>query len=91
MAAAIPLILPQEYAVDVYLFGEARGGGFALSEIPHPNRGLYLDAKIRIDFYSTKRTTYFGCSLQAYPPTHDFVIPGLTGNLFTAIYLLVLK
>ena len=28
-------------------FGEARGGGFALSEIPHPYRGLFPDAKIR--------------------------------------------
>ena len=29
-------------------FGEARGGDFALSEIPHPCRGLFPAAKIRI-------------------------------------------
>ena len=28
-------------------FGEARGGVFALSEIPHPYRGLFPNAKIR--------------------------------------------
>ena len=26
--------------------GEARGGGFALSEIPHPYCGLYLASKV---------------------------------------------
>ena len=51
---AIPLYLPQEYVADVYLNGEARGGGFALSEIPHPYHGLLPDAKVPIVFESAK-------------------------------------
>lgn len=41
-----PLSLPQDDAADVDLNGEARGGDFALNDIPHPYRGLYLDAKV---------------------------------------------
>ena len=52
---AIPLYLPQEYVADVYLNGEARGGGFALSEIPHPYHGLLPDAKVPIVFDSAKK------------------------------------
>lgn len=38
--------LPQGYAADVYHNGEARGGDFALNDIAHPGRGLYLAAKV---------------------------------------------
>lgn len=41
-----PLIFTQDDAADVYLNGEARGGDFALNDIPHPCRGLYLVAKV---------------------------------------------
>ena len=45
-----PLELPQEYAADGYqVGGEARGGDFARIELPHPDRGLLPDAKVRID------------------------------------------
>ena len=51
---AIPLSLPQEYVADVYQNGEAQGGGFALSEIPHPYHDLLPDAKIPIVFVTAK-------------------------------------
>ena len=35
--------------------GEARGGDFALNDIPHPHRGLYLDAKVDKRFFIRKK------------------------------------
>ena len=40
--------------------GEARGGDFALSELPHPSRGLFLAAKVTHYFDSA---TFFLNSL----------------------------
>ena len=47
-------LLPRDDAADVYLQGEARGGDFALNDIPHPCRGLYLAAKLEKIFKSKK-------------------------------------
>ena len=53
---AHPLILAPGKRDGCLPFGEARGGDFALSEIPHPYRGLFPTAKVRIVFYSARNS-----------------------------------
>ena len=58
MPFGILKLLPQDYAADVYHKGEARGGDFALSELPHPECGLYLSAKVWF-FFEMAMASYY--------------------------------
>lgn len=53
MTELVILILAPGIRAGCLPFGEARGGGFALSEIPHPSRGLLLSVKVRLIFTSS--------------------------------------
>lgn len=55
MTELVILILAPGIRAGCLPFGEARGEGFALSEIPHPSRGLLLNAKVRFFRQSVTR------------------------------------
>ncbi len=61
MTELVILILAPGIRAGCLPFGEARGGGFALSEIPHPSRGLLLGAKVRFFRQSVERCPLLEC------------------------------